>query len=357
MNQKNNIMVFILVFFFNVGLSNAQDSLLGEIRTSQTIEKGLYNNVSITTISISPLGNKIVTGATDLIVWDSQSREKLIEYLGHGKNTRICASAISNIGDLVISGAYGNDVKIWNINNGNEIKTLKTKGEYNKSINGLSVSGVDFMFADQVAITSNNSGVLQLWNLKNGNEIDCYDNLGNIYSIRLSPDQDILIIQLWSNFFLLNLDNRKRSKIYWGKNATFSNKNSSTIISTQGNSIQIYNVKNNELELHKEYILEEYQVIKDFTISPSGEEIILGKVANFHPVLKYNFVYDRESINIENGKIQKKCKMNNITNFIDYNQRKKLKREYNDNIILYFPIGDKYLTLNGSSINIWKNEK
>lgn len=199
---------FIIFISIIVNISKADDTLLREIQPAQNKINMLDDFIKISTISVSPNGNKIITGATNLIVWDTQSGNKLIEYSGHGINTWIESSAISSSGDLVISGAIGYDAKIWNIQNGKELQSLKTSGTFNRELTGVYVSGVAFMYADQVAITANNTGVVQMWNVENGKEFKYYDNLNTIYSIELSPDQENLIIQLWSNFYLLNLDTR-----------------------------------------------------------------------------------------------------------------------------------------------------
>lgn len=358
MKRINNIIYICicisLSYLFNQ-ISYSDDILLKNIKPygDYSKEKDKYHLIS--KIKITPNENKLITSSRILEVWDLQTGNKLIEYSGHGDKSWIKSFDISQSGDTVISGSTGKIAKIWNINNGSEIQSFETSSVINRNIKSVYVNGVKFLYSDMVALTANNTGVVQLWNVKNGNEISIYKDLGTIYSVELSPDQETLIIQDLSSFYLLNLSSQEKSGIYWGQNACFINNDPNRIITNDGNIIKIYNILNKKLKLYKEFQLKQYQSINHFSVDPSGDNIIIGKVSYFHPILKTNFIYDRETININSGNKHINFRASIIKNASDYNENMKNTKEYNDKQIIFYPNGEKYITINGSIINIWEN--
>ncbi len=294
-----------------------------------------------------------------MIVWDTQTGERIALNKIHGEKNWIKSIAVSPDGQKVLSGAHGLTAKLWDINTNIELASLETSGNMERAyVDHPFVNGVCFMESGERAITANNLGVVQIWDLQTLKELKRFENLGDIRSIQLMPNQITLIVQKASNFYLLDLKTGKQSEHIWSKSVSFA-RDGEMLVSNQGNLVRMFLVEGLELQETKQYETDMYQTMKCVAVDPSGEKIILGKVANYDH--KENRLYDRELYGVESeiSKILHSDDEKNSTlvskdsiRFFN-NAIRNFNQNYNDEMIKFFPDGKRYLTVNGAQVNIW----
>ncbi len=87
-------------------------------------------------------------------------------------------------GKILASGSWDNDIKLWDITNGNLIETLKGHSDDIKAI-AISADG-------QTLASGSYDGMIKLWNLNTGSVKMNIQNLEAITSLTFSPNGEIL---------------------------------------------------------------------------------------------------------------------------------------------------------------------
>ncbi|MBD2301869.1 WD40 repeat domain-containing protein [Nostoc sp. FACHB-190] len=150
-------------------------------------------NQSQNAIALSTDGNTLVTGGADdqkISVWDTNTG-KLIrtwmfapDELLHGLSNTVESVAISTDNKILVSG--GRLIQIWNLETGNKIRTLKSRGAI------CSVISPDM--TKLITHGSGRSPTTIIWDLHKGRKI--YQRTGQydcILSFVISPDSKIFI--------------------------------------------------------------------------------------------------------------------------------------------------------------------
>ncbi len=172
-----------------------------------------YDNI-IGDMSISPNGRYIAYGSNDstLILWDLAKDKEFMLFSGY-KNS-INSICFSQDGKYIASGGCDKKIKVWDISSR---KIIKTFTGHKSCITTLCfspdgkyiASGGEVVFDDQQNIFSGKKllyeNQIKLWNIENGNEIKTFsERNGRINSICFSPNSkyiascgDYPTIKMW----------------------------------------------------------------------------------------------------------------------------------------------------------------
>ena len=83
-------------------------------------------------------------------------------------------------GKTVVSGSKDKTIKVWNLNTGQELRTLKMHQGY---VNSVTIS------SDGQKIASGSyDKTIKVWNLKTGQVSTLTGHLGEVLSVAISPD-------------------------------------------------------------------------------------------------------------------------------------------------------------------------
>ena len=113
---------------------------------------------AVNSVVLTPGGDKIVTASDDeyIKVWTPDG--KLLNTL-RGHRERIYSVAIMSDGQTIISGAGDATVGVWNINEQEEIKTLRKGYKWISAVAAIS---------DNLIAAGDDSGFIKLWNTETG---------------------------------------------------------------------------------------------------------------------------------------------------------------------------------------------
>jgi len=137
------------------------------------------NSTDIQSLAVNPVNNNIAGGGTDgkITIWD-QSGKMLANYIGH--NSEIIKVLYNPQGTKLITTS-STEVKIWDGNNFNMLKTLNPESKSVKALNGS-------YNLDKIAIVTGKR-ILEIWNTDNYlKEYDLPETAHDIMSVEFSPD-------------------------------------------------------------------------------------------------------------------------------------------------------------------------
>ncbi|MBD3191243.1 MAG: DUF4062 domain-containing protein [Candidatus Heimdallarchaeota archaeon] len=143
-----------------------------------------YNPVSA--CAFSPDGTKVISGAKDgtLKLWNVQTGEELRTLKGHTSNITACT--FSKDGTKVLSTSskiFGNEsiLKIWNVKTGEELGTIEGH-------NG-SITACVFSLEDSKILSASSDKTLKLWDAQTGEELRTLEgHAEEVYACTFSPD-------------------------------------------------------------------------------------------------------------------------------------------------------------------------
>ncbi len=164
------------------------NELVSNVQTLRTLAEAGYapgtkfvmeHSNRVNTVAYSPDGNLLLTGAQDNMVrlWDADTGNMLREFEGH--EDWVWDIAFSPDGTQAVSGSLDGIVILWDIESGEEIKRFSTGDNR--------VNGVDFS-DDGTQILSGGGAVMTLWDIESGEAITTFeDDFSSIYDVDLSP--------------------------------------------------------------------------------------------------------------------------------------------------------------------------
>jgi WD40 repeat protein len=123
----------------------------------------------INAFAFSPDGKKLVSASEDinLILWETETGEKLSTLTGHVLDVESCA--FSPDGKKIVSGSWDKTLKLWDTDKGRQLATLTLKrGSVCAcafSPDGRTIASIDFCDKGE-------TGNLKLWNTVTGNELN-----------------------------------------------------------------------------------------------------------------------------------------------------------------------------------------
>ena len=147
-------------------------------------------------VAFSPDGQRfaVATGA-GIWLYDAQTRHETALLTGHTKVVR--AVAFSPDGKTLASGARDATVKLWNMENGENIATFVR--------NGIGVESVAFSPNGKMLAAGTEGGPIKLWDIENGQNLATFKGEAlRVFSVAFSPDGKTVAsggsdnrIQLW----------------------------------------------------------------------------------------------------------------------------------------------------------------
>jgi WD40 repeat protein/serine/threonine protein kinase len=233
-------------------------------------------------LAFNPDGERIVSGSWDntLKVWDVNNGQELMTLRGH--EDRVLAVAFSPDGRQIASGSWDNTLRVWDANNGSELMTLHGH-------EGL-VSSVAFSPDGRRIVSGSEDTTIKVWDTDNGNELmTLRGHEQGVNAVAFSPDGK-LIVSGGGNWFN-PVDNTLR---VWDANngnelmtiegheeevhsVAFSPDCSRIVSSSSDNTVKIWDAHNgNELMTLRRHKDRVFGVI----FGPYGKRIVSGSMDN-----------------------------------------------------------------------------
>ena len=232
--------------------------------------KSFKHGGSVNSVSFSPDGKFLATGSDD--------NNARIFNLENGKEVRtfkhggyVKSVAFSPDGKFLATGdGYpGNgSARIFNLETGNEVRSFKHGG----SVNPVSFSS-DGKF---LAIGSYSNA--RIFNLETGNEVRSFKHGGYVYSVSFSPDGKFLAIGSYPNALIFNLEtgNEVRSFQHGGSVSSVAFSPDGKFLATGSGNALIFNLETgNEVKSFKH---DNY--VNSVALSPDGKFLATGSSDN-----------------------------------------------------------------------------
>jgi WD40 repeat protein/energy-coupling factor transporter ATP-binding protein EcfA2 len=225
----------------------------------------------VTSVNFSPDGKTLVSVSRDntIKLWNVETGEEIRTLKGHDG---VQSVNFSPDGKTLVSGSWDNTIKLWNVETGEEIRTLK--GHDN------SVNSVNFSPDGKTLVSGSGDKTIKLWNVETGEEIRTLKGHDNsVNSVNFSPDGKTLVsgsgdktIKLW------NVETGQEIRTLNGHDNSVISVNFSpdgkTLVSGSGDkTIKLWNVKTGQeirtLKGHDNSVI-------SVNFSPDGKTLVSG---------------------------------------------------------------------------------
>ena len=176
--------VSLLVSLLLLAASFAGASVFGESLPVQTLLSHAY---IVYSVAFSPDGNLIASGSDDnnIMLWDVATGEEVRIFTGH--TAPVTSVAFSPDGKALASGSWDNTVKLWDVATGAEVRTLKgnniadTAHEY--------FSCIAFSPDGTLVAAGSWDNTVTLWEISTGKEARTLRiHTAGVNSVAFSPD-------------------------------------------------------------------------------------------------------------------------------------------------------------------------
>ncbi|CAA6819536.1 MAG: High-affnity carbon uptake protein Hat/HatR [uncultured Sulfurovum sp.] len=221
----------------------------------------------INSIKIGPNEKYIVSSSDDNMIklWDIKN-EKEIKSINRNY-TWNSSLAFSPNGEYIIFGD-GKSVKRWDIKSGKEKKVFDILNTSGGNVVVFSPNGK--------YIATDYNSTIRLWNLEENKEVKAFKSKGLIQSIDFSPDGKYIVSGDWDGTIKLwNIESGKEVKIFRGhlsyvKSLKFSPNGKYILSGSNDKTVKLWNIETEKVRTFKGYL---YPVeFVDF--SNNGKEII-----------------------------------------------------------------------------------
>ena len=138
----------------------------------------------VTSVAYSPDGRWIVSGSRDntLKVWDTENGQEVRTLEGH--SNVVTSVAYSPDGRWIVSGSRDGTLKVWEAESGHEMLTLEGHSDH--------VESVAFSPDGRWIVSGNSDNTLKVWNVENGKEVrtlvEQSDSSRVVECVAFSPD-------------------------------------------------------------------------------------------------------------------------------------------------------------------------
>ncbi|MFO0147398.1 MAG: NACHT and WD repeat domain-containing protein [Microcystis sp.] len=225
----------------------------------------------VTSVNFSPDGKTLVSVSRDntIKLWNVETGEEIRTLKGH---YGVQCVNFSPDGKTLVSGSWDNTIKLWNVETGEEIRTLKGH-------NGP-VNSVNFSPDGKTLVSGSGDKTIKLWNVETGQEIRTLKGHDNsVISVNFSPDGKTLVsgsgdktIKLW------NVETGQEIRTLKGhdgsvKSVNFSPDGKTLVSGSDDKTIKLWNVETGEeirtLKGHDSYV-------NSVNFSPDGKTLVSG---------------------------------------------------------------------------------
>ncbi|MEI2580303.1 serine/threonine-protein kinase [Scytonema sp. PRP1] len=140
----------------------------------------------VNSLAFNPSGTTLASGIDDKTIklWNLNNKQEIRTLKGH--SDKVYSVAISPDGQTVVSGSKDNTIKIWNLNTGKEIRTLTG---HTALVNSVAIS------SDGQNIASGSyDNTIKIWNLNTGQELQTLiKHTSAVLSVAFSSDSQTLV--------------------------------------------------------------------------------------------------------------------------------------------------------------------
>jgi len=225
----------------------------------------------VTSVNFSPDGKTLVSVSRDntIKLWNVETGEEIRTLKGH---YGVQSVNFSPDGKTLVSGSWDNTIKLWNVETGEEIRTLKGH-------NGP-VNSVNFSPDGKTLVSGSGDKTIKLWNVETGQEIRTLKGHDNsVISVNFSPDGKTLVsgsgdktIKLW------NVETGQEIRTLKGHDnsvisVNFSPDGKTLVSGSDDKTIKLWNVKTGKeirtLKGHDIYF-------RSVNFSPDGKTLVSG---------------------------------------------------------------------------------
>jgi len=195
--------IFLLLTFYSISICGQKPELVLPIGHTD----------GINSVCFSPDGRYVLSGSDDKTIklWDIQNGNEIITFKGHTSQVRsVC---FSPDGKNVLSGSWDGTLKLWDIQNVKEIKSIEAGW-----INSVCYTPDGRYVLTGSSDLTNNGRAITLWDIKNGKEIKSFNShTKEVISVSISPNgRYILSGSSDKTLILWDIQNGKELKSFIG---------------------------------------------------------------------------------------------------------------------------------------------
>jgi WD40 repeat protein/serine/threonine protein kinase len=198
----------------------------------------------VQSMALSPDGNIVATGTwfTDLRLWDAETGREIRKLEGHGE--AVAALAFSPDGQWLASGSYDDTVRIWRVENGELIHDLAGHtGD---------LSSVEFSHDGKYVLSASSDGTFRIWDVQAGttaSEVNV-SNTHHLTGAAFSPNDTLVVtaggdsmVRVW-DWTQENAPLRMETNAQTGEtnNPQFLPDGETVVVGTTDGSIRLYEV-------------------------------------------------------------------------------------------------------------------
>ena len=146
----------------------------------------------ISSVAISPDGQRIVTGSNDKTakVWETATGRELFTLKAH--TNEVITATFSPDGQRIVTGSNDQTIKLWDATDGRELLTLKGHRHW--------VRSVAFSPDGQRIVTGSHDHTARVWEVASRREVLRLEGHSNwVVSVAFSPDGQRMVTGSWDN--------------------------------------------------------------------------------------------------------------------------------------------------------------
>ncbi len=176
---------------------------------AETSEKNILegHEGAVNHLSLSPDGKLLASGSSDntIRLWNLEDGKEIRKLTGHS-DVIWSVSFSPNQSGLLASGSSDKTIRLWNLENGKEIRKLEGHSDAVRSIRFISNSNQRFPYqkefrrhdpALEVLVSGGDDRSIRLWNVEDGETIGIFENKKKFCPVRIlqfSPDAKIMAL-------------------------------------------------------------------------------------------------------------------------------------------------------------------
>ncbi|YAF96148.1 MAG: WD40 repeat domain-containing protein [Nodularia sp. CChRGM 3473] len=228
---------------------------------------------SVKSVSFSPDGKTLASGSHDntIKLWDVETGTEILTLKGQSS---VKSVSFSPDGKTLASGSHDNTIKLWDVETGTEILTLKGHEFW--------VYSVSFSPDGKTLASGSHDNTIKLWDVETGTEILTLKGQSSVHSVSFSPDGKTLAsgshdntIKLWNVETGTEIRTLKGQS--WGYRVSFSPDSKTLASGSLGNTIKLWNVETGTeiltLKGHE-------SSVHSVSFSPDGKTLASGSLDN-----------------------------------------------------------------------------